>query len=167
MQTHSRTATQQSQQASQKKSTLRNGKNGKEKRAQKEKARNKKTGAPLQSIRSRKITQSQEDFLANVYKTSVGGLGGVQRLWRYLKKDHGGKIRTLGLSLPLIERWLNQKRGYAIHKPVRKRFQRRRVFVPGVDSQMDFDLGNYKEKYYIFEFQYCRVPVQMKFSCFP
>ncbi|GFX41234.1 uncharacterized transposon-derived protein F54H12.3 [Trichonephila clavipes] len=57
--------------------------------------------------------------------------GGVEALHRSVKGKYSKKD---------VKHWLSQKDAYALHKPVRHKFQRNRVFVSDIDRQFQADL---------------------------
>ncbi|GFT06435.1 uncharacterized transposon-derived protein F54H12.3 [Trichonephila clavipes] len=81
------------------------------------------------------------DFLT-AYKTFCEGpientlpssldLRGVEALHRSVKGKYSKKD---------VKHWLSQKDAYTLHKPVRHKFQRNRVFVSDIDRQFQADL---------------------------
>ncbi|GFU01897.1 putative uncharacterized transposon-derived protein F54H12.3 [Trichonephila clavipes] len=57
--------------------------------------------------------------------------GGVEALHRSVKGKYSKKD---------VKHWLSQKDAYTLHKPVRHKFQRNRVFVSDIDRQFQADL---------------------------
>ncbi|GFW00930.1 uncharacterized transposon-derived protein F54H12.3 [Trichonephila clavipes] len=57
--------------------------------------------------------------------------GGVETLHRSVKGKYSKKD---------VKHWLSQKDAYTLHKPVRHKFQRNRVFVSDIDRQFQADL---------------------------
>ncbi|GFX55787.1 uncharacterized transposon-derived protein F54H12.3 [Trichonephila clavipes] len=57
--------------------------------------------------------------------------GGVEALHRSVKGKYSKKD---------VKHWLSQKDAYTLHKPVRHKFQRNRVFVSDIDRQFQEDL---------------------------
>ncbi|GFU90391.1 uncharacterized transposon-derived protein F54H12.3 [Trichonephila clavipes] len=57
--------------------------------------------------------------------------GGVEALHRSVKGKYSKKD---------VKHWLSQKDAYTLHKPVRHKFQRNRVFVSDTDCQFQADL---------------------------
>ncbi|GFW15664.1 uncharacterized protein TNCV_3581621 [Trichonephila clavipes] len=57
--------------------------------------------------------------------------GGVEALHRSVKGKYSKKD---------VKHWLSQKNAYTLHKPVRHKFQRNRVFVSDIDRQFQADL---------------------------
>ena len=60
---------------------------------------------------------------------STGGFSGVSNL-----------AREAGVTNKRALEWLQYRDAYTLHKPQRKRFQRRRFIVAGIDSQWQIDL---------------------------
>lgn len=70
---------------------------------------------------------------------SPGSYGGVQRLYRQVKSSSSSRKK----DKPTVERvraWLQGQDTYTLHKPIRRRFLRRRVIVGGLDHQWQADL---------------------------
>ncbi|GFX80816.1 hypothetical protein TNCV_3215641 [Trichonephila clavipes] len=57
--------------------------------------------------------------------------GGVEALHRSVKGKYSKKD---------VKHWLSQKDAYTLHKPVRHKFQRNRVFVSDIDRPFQADL---------------------------
>ncbi|GFY16493.1 uncharacterized transposon-derived protein F54H12.3 [Trichonephila clavipes] len=57
--------------------------------------------------------------------------GGVEALHLSVKRKYSKKD---------VKHWLSQKDAYTLHKPVRHKFQRNRVFVSDIDRQFQADL---------------------------
>lgn len=80
-------------------------------------------------IEKKETKQNKE--LKRTYYTPhrPGSFGGISALKRVTKaKDH------------TIKRWLKHQDAYTLHKPVRRKFKRRRVMVGGIDHQWQADL---------------------------
>ena len=80
-----------------------------------------------------------DDYLTSVYydPKRSGGFGGVDRLYKEVKKE--GKFN---ISRKKIKEWLMKQDAYALHKPIRRRFKRNRVTVGGIDQQWQMDLAD-------------------------
>lgn len=61
--------------------------------------------------------------------SSTGGFGGVSRL-----------AHAAGKTLSQARQWLSGEDAYTLHKPIREKFRRRKVFVVGVDQLWQIDL---------------------------
>ena len=86
--------------------------------------------------------QHRDAKLARVYfdPERVGSYGGVDELHR----------ATGEVPKRTAKRWLSEQEAYTLHKPVRRRFKRRRVIVGGQNQQWQADLvdvANLKKKY--------------------
>ena len=62
------------------------------------------------------------------------GFAGYQQLRRQAGKQ--------GIAPKDVRRWLQTQPGYTLHQPVRRRFERRRVRVNGLDEQWQADLAD-------------------------
>ena len=49
-------------------------------------------------------------------------------------------VRKSGIKQSEVSEWLHQQNVYTLHKAIRKKFKRRRVYVSGVDDQWQADL---------------------------
>ena len=69
--------------------------------------------------------------LKNIYYNihSQGSYGGFDRLKRHSKAQRNQ-----------VKEWLQSQDTYTLHKPVRRNFNRRRVFVGGINQQLQGDL---------------------------
>ena len=77
------------------------------------------------------LTKEEESRLQQVYYnvSSVGSYGGLAQL-----------ARTTNLPRTKVQNWLKQQTTYSLHRPVRKRFPRRKYVVRKMDSQHQADL---------------------------
>ena len=66
-----------------------------------------------------------------------GGFAGYQQLKRQARKK--------GIEPWQVRQWLRTQPGYTLHKPVQRRFPRRRVMVDGLDQQWQADLADVKK----------------------
>ena len=66
-----------------------------------------------------------------------GGFGGVDRLYKDVKKE--GKFN---INRTKIKEWLMKQDAYTLHKPICCRFKRHRMIVGGIDQQWQMDLAN-------------------------
>ena len=80
-----------------------------------------------------------DDYLASGYYDAKrsGGFGGVDRLYKDVKKE--GKF---DISRTKIKEWLMKQDTYTLHKPIRHHFRRNRVIVGGIDHQWQMDLAD-------------------------
>ena len=79
------------------------------------------------------------EYLSQVYYNPkrTGGLGGVERLYRDVKKD--GKY---DISRAQLKKWLMKQDTYTLHKPARRHYRRNRVIVGGIDELWQMDLAD-------------------------
>ena len=77
-----------------------------------------------------------EQHLQKLYydPKSPVAFGGAQRLYE--------KVRSKGFTLQQVRNWLKGQTTYTLHKPIRKRFQRRKTIVAGIDQQWQADLAD-------------------------
>ena len=80
-----------------------------------------------------------DEYLTQVYYNPKrsGGLGGVERLYRDVKKD--GKY---DISHAQLKKWLMKQDTYTLHKPARRHYKRNRVIVGGIDELWQMDLAD-------------------------
>ena len=80
-----------------------------------------------------------DEYLAQVYYNPkrAGALGGVERLYRDVKKD-----RKYDISRAQIKKWLMKQDTYTLHKPARRHYRRNRVIVGGIDELWQMDLAD-------------------------
>ena len=80
-----------------------------------------------------------DDYLASVYydPKRSGGFGGVDRLYKDVKKE--GKFN---IGRTKIKEWLMKQDAYTLHKPIRRHFKRNRVIVGDIDQQWEMDLAD-------------------------
>ena len=65
-----------------------------------------------------------------------GSFGGLDTLWRAVNKDGNSKY----VSRYKVSKWLQKKRSYTLHRQPKRRFQRRKVVVSGINDQWQADL---------------------------
>ena len=80
-----------------------------------------------------------DEYLAQVYYNPKrsGAPGGVERLYRDVKKD--GKY---DISRAQLKKWLMKQDTYTLHKPARRHYNRNRVIVGGIDELWQMDLAD-------------------------
>ena len=80
-----------------------------------------------------------DEYLTQVYYNPKrsGGLGGVERLYRDVKKE--GKY---DISRAQLKKWLMKQDTYTLHKPARRHYKRNRVIVGGIDELWQMDLAD-------------------------
>ena len=80
-----------------------------------------------------------EEYLTQLYYNPKrsGSLGGVERLYRDVKKE--GKY---DISRAELKKWLMKQDTYTLHKPARRHYKRNRVIVGGIDELWQMDLAD-------------------------
>ena len=80
-----------------------------------------------------------DDYLSSVYydPKRSGGFGGVDRLYKDVRKE--GKFKISGTE---IKKWLMEQDTYTLHKPIQHNFKRSRVIVGGIDQLWQMDLAD-------------------------
>ena len=80
-----------------------------------------------------------EEYLTQLYYNPKrsGSLGGVERLYRDVKKE--GKY---DISRAQLKKWLMKQDTYTLHKPARRHYKRNRVIVGGIDELWQMDLAD-------------------------
>ena len=80
-----------------------------------------------------------DQYLTQMYYNPKrsGALGGVERLYRDVKKD--GKYV---ISRAQLKKWLMKQDTYTLHKPARRHYKRNRVIVGGIDELWQMDLAD-------------------------
>ena len=80
-----------------------------------------------------------DEYLTQLYYNPkrAGALGGVERLYRDVKKD--GKY---DISRAQLKKWLMKQDTYTLHKPARRHYKRNRIIVGGIDELWQMDLAD-------------------------
>ena len=80
-----------------------------------------------------------DDYLASVYydPKRSGGFGGVDRLYKDVKKEG-----TFKISRTKSKEWLMKQDAYSLHKPIRRHFKRNRAIVGGIDQQWQMEFAD-------------------------
>ena len=52
------------------------------------------------------------------------------------------KVKFPNVTADYIKDWLSAQDAYTLHKPVKKKLKRNRIFVHGIDHQWQFDLAD-------------------------
>ena len=80
-----------------------------------------------------------DEYLTQLYYNPKrsGALGGVERLYRDVKKD--GKY---DISRAQLKKWLMKQDTYTLHKPARRHYKRNRIIVGGIDELWQMDLAD-------------------------
>lgn len=81
---------------------------------------------------------SVERTLHKIYTglKNPGSLGGVQAVWREVKKKHSH------ISKKYVTDWLHNQATYTLHKPARKKYPTKKVVVGGIHLQLQADLAD-------------------------
>ena len=103
----------------------------------------------------------QTQILQDVYYDPKSGYGGVQALYRQVR------ARGHNISLKKIRQCLKEQKAYTLHKPIQRKFQRRRTRVTDIDKQLQLDLAdisNLKKQNDGYRFLLCAIDVFSKYS---
>ena len=75
--------------------------------------------------------------LDKIYRTpgDPGSLGGAERLF---KRAKGLKVR--GVTRASVAEYLRGHQAYTLHKPARRHYKRKKIYVAGIDAQWQADL---------------------------
>jgi hypothetical protein len=65
---------------------------------------------------------------------SPGSYGGIQALYRLMKRN------KRNVTIKQVRDWLAEQDAYSLHKPIRRRFRRRRIYSRGIDYLWQADL---------------------------
>ena len=81
--------------------------------------------------------KAKEKYLQSLYYdvTSAGSFGGLDRLHRQVRRDD-----EYNISKSFVREWLSSQDAYTLHRPIRKRWKRNRVYVASMDEQWEIDL---------------------------
>ena len=79
-----------------------------------------------------------DKVLSDIYysPSHPAGYAGAKKLWTHAKQ------RLKSIKLKHVKDWLKTQKTYTLHKPIRRRFQRRKTIVAGVDQQWQADLAD-------------------------
>ena len=82
---------------------------------------------------------NREKYLKDIYLDPLhpGSFGSPDRLYKIVKKE--GKYK---ISHSQIKKWIQKQESYSLNKGVKKKFQKGRVEVEGIDDQFDIDLAS-------------------------
>ena len=85
------------------------------------------------------MTPKQEAYLESIYRTPEhpGSFSGLDKLYRVIKKE--GRFR---ISRKQLKKWLASQETYTLHRPVKRKYSRRRVIANGPFHQADADLAD-------------------------
>ena len=104
-----------------------------------------------------------EKYLKDIYldPSHPASFGGPDHLYKIVKKEGKHKI-----SHSQIKRWIQKQESYSLNKGIKRKFQRGRVVVEGIDDQFDINLASLI--YYADEndgYKYLLVVIDI-FSCY-
>ncbi|KAJ8036279.1 hypothetical protein HOLleu_20207 [Holothuria leucospilota] len=85
-----------------------------------------------------KQTEKLPDILRNIYYDAChpAGYRGIAEFLRHAMKRRSNTTRED------VERWLRSEDTYTLHRRVRRKYERNRVHVHGIDDQLQADLLN-------------------------
>ena len=97
--------------------------------------------------KKKKLTKKDADSakrLKAVYfaPAQPGSYGGVNAVRRAVDEKQQKKKKKKKISTGVVKHWLSKQETYSLHKPVRRKFPRRRVVVSGLDDQWQADLAD-------------------------
>ena len=80
-----------------------------------------------------------EKYLKDIYldPSHPASFGGPDCLYKIVKKEGKHKI-----SHSQIKRWIQKQESYSLNKGIKRKFQRGRVVVEGIDDQFDINLAS-------------------------
>ena len=80
-----------------------------------------------------------EKYLKDIYldPSHPASFGSPDRLYKIVKKEGKHKI-----SYSQIKKWIQKQESYSLNKGLKRKFQRGRVVVEGIDDQFDIDLAS-------------------------
>ena len=87
---------------------------------------------------ARSLTPSQKRYLSSFYFNSKkpAAFSGFQKLWKEIERNGRGSE----FSKASVKKWLNSQEAYTLHKPLRRKFKRRMVYIESKDEQFEADL---------------------------
>ena len=86
------------------------------------------------------IMSNWEKYLKDIYldPSHPASFGSPDRLYKIVKKEGKHKI-----SHSQIKKWIQKQESYSLNKGLKRKFQRGRVVVEGIDDQFDIDLASF------------------------
>ena len=80
-----------------------------------------------------------EKYLKDIYldPSHPASFGSPDRLYKIVKKEGKHKI-----SHSQIKKWIQKQESYSLNKGLKRKFQRGRIVVEGIDDQFDIDLAS-------------------------
>ena len=78
-------------------------------------------------------------LLENIYYNldSPAAFTGVEAVYQ--------KAKEHGITRRQVREWMEKQYTYSMHKPARKNFPRRKIYVRGIDDQWQIDLADMKQ----------------------
>ena len=85
------------------------------------------------------VMSNWEKYLKDIYldPSHPASFGSPDRLYKIVKKEGKHKI-----SHSQIKKWIQKQESYSLNKGLKRKFQRGRVVVEGIDDQFDIDLAS-------------------------
>ena len=85
------------------------------------------------------IMSNWEKYLKDIYldPSHPASFGSPDHLYKIVKKEGKHKI-----SHSQIKKWIQKQESYSLNKGLKRKFQRGRVVVEGIDDQFDIDLAS-------------------------
>lgn len=78
----------------------------------------------------------KKDTLLHQLYYNPAGYGGVQELYKAARQH------MKSITVDQVRNWLRGQRTYTLHKPIRRKFSRRKTVVGGIDHQWQADLAD-------------------------
>lgn len=81
------------------------------------------------------------ELLSKIYYNpqNPGSFGGVNKLYEFARREN------TDINKNEVENWLKSQNVYTLHKPIRKRFKRNKIYVSYIDEQWECDLVDMKQ----------------------
>ena len=88
--------------------------------------------------KAKKKKNQLDTYLHKIYydPEHPAGFGSIYNLYKFAKKEK----KHFKPTIVKIKQWLKTQDTYTLHKPVRKKFRRNKIWVFGMDSQWEADL---------------------------
>ena len=78
----------------------------------------------------------KKDTLLHQLYYDPAGYGGVQELYKSARRH------TKSITIDQVRNWLRGQKTYSLHKPIKRKFPRRKTVVGGIDHQWQADLAD-------------------------
>lgn len=90
----------------------------------------------LSMIKKGKKLSKNAQILKRIYYDfkKPGALGGIDKFYQNVKR------RNKNITRNQVKQWLQGEEAYTLHKPVRRKFKRNKVYVSFIDQQFEADL---------------------------